>query len=439
MDVRYLVELRIGPARWKISETTRRIARAFGITEYIEKIPHLTLFGPFTLAQGIDEQRLLQAIEAIACGYAYIPFTIDGWGMKKGLHGWVAAYAVTPSDDLIELRTSLAGRLQPFASTENVWDKDPSKAWFHITLANCLPYRKAQEVWKGLTGSNRPGEATGTKRPASLRMDVLERFVQKLMLMRTNPHRFRSVFIDQDAVRITVFRGDLILAEYDLPRKVWLYRDAALSRDEWQATLGRYRQSTGIELAGPLDRKKDVYFLGDTHFGHANIIRYCARPFVSSCVHEMDGVLTNNWNRTVGPDDTVYFLGDLRYGRVAGTSSSYLQKLNGRIIFIKGNHDSDIRSAVESVTFEYDGTPFLLIHDPLMAPRHFEGWVIHGHMHNNDLKKYPLINHENRTINVSVEVTGYRPLPLSTICGLIRGDYGKVNHPTLFSLCRTMR
>ncbi len=51
-----------------------------------------------------------------------------------------------------------------------------------------------------------------------------------------------------------------------------------------------------------------LWFTADHHFGHANIIRYCNRPFASA--EEMDATLVHLWNETVGRDDIVYHLGD---------------------------------------------------------------------------------------------------------------------------------
>jgi len=70
---------------------------------------------------------------------------------------------------------------------------------------------------------------------------------------------------------------------------------------------------------------------------------------------------------------------------------------------------------------EHGGLRFCLVHDPADAPEQFEGWVIHGHHHNNNLLNYPFINFESRRINVSAEVLGYLPVSLNHICNLIQG------------------
>ena len=52
-----------------------------------------------------------------------------------------------------------------------------------------------------------------------------------------------------------------------------------------------------------------LYFIGDPHFGHANIIRLCGRPFED--VESMDREMIRLWNARVRPEDTVWILGDL--------------------------------------------------------------------------------------------------------------------------------
>ena len=46
-----------------------------------------------------------------------------------------------------------------------------------------------------------------------------------------------------------------------------------------------------------------TWFVSDTHFGHANIIRHCSRPFADA--GEMDAAMVANWNALVRPDDDV--------------------------------------------------------------------------------------------------------------------------------------
>lgn len=53
---------------------------------------------------------------------------------------------------------------------------------------------------------------------------------------------------------------------------------------------------------------QQVWFTSDTHFGHANIVKYSGRPFED--VYEMNAALVRNWNETVKPGDLVYHLGD---------------------------------------------------------------------------------------------------------------------------------
>ncbi len=79
------------------------------------------------------------------------------------------------------------------------------------------------------------------------------------------------------------------------------------------------------------------WFTADTHFGHANIIKYCNRPFGSSV--EMNETMISNWNKVVQPGDIVYHLGDFCFGRKGYEFDIYFNRLNGLIVFIKGNHD----------------------------------------------------------------------------------------------------
>jgi calcineurin-like phosphoesterase family protein len=80
------------------------------------------------------------------------------------------------------------------------------------------------------------------------------------------------------------------------------------------------------------------FIISDPHFGHANIIKYCARPFKDTA--EMDKAIVANWNQVVRPDDTVLCLGDVFW--VKKDAYHLSEQLNGRKQVILGNHDPGV-------------------------------------------------------------------------------------------------
>lgn len=80
-----------------------------------------------------------------------------------------------------------------------------------------------------------------------------------------------------------------------------------------------------------------VFFTSDTHWGHKNIIAHCNRPYRS--VEEMDEAMIENWNAKVGPNDTIYHLGDFFVYCDTNYANRIRSRLNGRICVIRGNHD----------------------------------------------------------------------------------------------------
>lgn len=153
-----------------------------------------------------------------------------------------------------------------------------------------------------------------------------------------------------------------------------------------------------------------LFVISDLHLSHRNIIKYCHRPF--SNVGAMNKTIIQRWNRVVRPHDTVFFVGDFT---MHGSYQYWKRELNGRIIFIKGNHDQNIENARHHARLHYRGYSFYLVHNPHDVPENWNGWTIHGHVHNNQMKSYPLINGKNKSINVSAELTDYYPLDLDKI------------------------
>lgn len=130
------------------------------------------------------------------------------------------------------------------------------------------------------------------------------------------------------------------------------------------------------------------YYIADTHFGHANIIRYDNRPFKS--MEEMDAAMILNWNKVVSSDDTVYILGDFSWHKENETLE-ILKRLDGRKVLIKGNHDriSPAISKMFSLIVDYleindHGERVIMSHYPMpfWNGQFRDSIHLYGHIHN---------------------------------------------------------
>lgn len=117
-----------------------------------------------------------------------------------------------------------------------------------------------------------------------------------------------------------------------------------------------------------------IFLTSDTHFGHANILQFCNRPFAN--VEEMNYKLIENWNKKVPADGLVFHLGDFAWGGYPFWKS-IREQLNGKIILIKGNHDEkNMTPTAEQELFEHvayqmkiiiEGRKIYLNHYPFLA------------------------------------------------------------------------
>jgi calcineurin-like phosphoesterase family protein len=154
-----------------------------------------------------------------------------------------------------------------------------------------------------------------------------------------------------------------------------------------------------------------LFVISDTHFCHANIIKYCSRPFENADL--MNRVLTDNWNSVVNKDDVVLHLGDITAG-VGKLKDQYTQnilsKLNGKKIFVRGNHDNGIRCVgmLDTFNFYWYGVKIHCEHIPNTKFQDLGDFHLHGHIHQN------IINLKN-SFNCSVENINYTPIRLSEI------------------------
>lgn len=138
-----------------------------------------------------------------------------------------------------------------------------------------------------------------------------------------------------------------------------------------------------------------LFFTSDTHFNHANILRFCNRPWES--IEEHDQALIENWNSVVSPDDTVFHLGDFVFGGFPKWKE-IVEQLNGHIYLIRGNHDDKQMTAGIQTLFEdclyqarilVDGKTVYLNHFPFLCFGHGDPKIykdsysiqLFGHIH----------------------------------------------------------
>ncbi len=187
------------------------------------------------------------------------------------------------------------------------------------------------------------------------------------------------------------------------------------------------------------DSGDGVFFTGDHHFGHGNIIKFCDRPF--ACAEEMDDALVSNWNSIVSATDTVFYVGDFSLSGSVDCVKSMFGRLNGKIYFIPvwWHHDSrwlatgDImRSAggylvrmmntIDVIKFpriQKQGFPLsiTLSHYPMAEweASHYGAWHVHGHSHGKH------VDAQNRNIvDVGVDCWNYRPVSFREIFDKMR-------------------
>lgn len=194
-----------------------------------------------------------------------------------------------------------------------------------------------------------------------------------------------------------------------------------------------------------------IFFTSDHHFGHANIIKYCDRPYDN--VNEMNEDLIKRWNGAVGPSDLVYYLGD--FSMTLGAVERITPRLNGRKILIAGNHDHihpyhgksrkpEVLAANTKIYEDAGWTiaplnmalwieegqvvvtlchfPYASAPDPSYKdkytkyrPEDVSQWLLCGHRH---LRSQEHL--DRRIIDVGVDANNYTPISLEYVLELIR-------------------
>ena len=207
-----------------------------------------------------------------------------------------------------------------------------------------------------------------------------------------------------------------------------------------------------------------TWFTADYHLGHANIMKYCGRTcFMTkkdlaiynkvkdlsqeeqkkfkiseeslACMNK--GIIRNH-NERIKPEDTVFFLGDFCFKNSSGgkvgeglrnNAEYYLKRLNGRFIFIKGNHDKNnsVKTIINRVIIKYSHHRICLIHNPEYADTDYKINFV-GHVHKNwKFKRVKKLFGFTDLINVGVDVNNFMPKTFEELMkGYYRWDkYGK--------------
>lgn len=163
-----------------------------------------------------------------------------------------------------------------------------------------------------------------------------------------------------------------------------------------------------------------IWVVSDTHFNHANILKFedsngnRVRPFFTS-VQDMNEFMIAQWNSRVSPSDHVWHLGDVYFGS-SEAANNILSRLMGKKRLILGNHDNGkdqvLQKHFQKIVLwrQFTGDEKVTL---THVPMHESGliktnWNVHGHIHQN---KSPTDKH----YNACVEHHDYAPILLDDI------------------------
>jgi calcineurin-like phosphoesterase family protein len=190
--------------------------------------------------------------------------------------------------------------------------------------------------------------------------------------------------------------------------------------------------------------RNEVAFISDTHFGHANIIKYCNRPFPDT--DTMDNLMLEGFKEADAQGKTIFHMGDFVFNPTYLLDNPWRPK--GKHFIVLGNHDkhADAHGKYRPLYREFfhyiigqsynwrmnrlqilvDGLNLMLTHEP---QKYLIGnkYNIYGHHHNNMFTKpeyfktdYGWLFGSDRHINVGVELTDYKPVSFDTLFYLPR-------------------
>ena len=162
----------------------------------------------------------------------------------------------------------------------------------------------------------------------------------------------------------------------------------------------------------------NIFLTSDMHFGHANIIKYCNRPFAN--VVEQEEKLIENWNGVCDSNSRVFHLGDFAWKLDAAHVDSIVRRLKFReLTFIKGNHEKPLTQFMHNYGHKYNvelvdyfelrhsNMLHVLFHYPMLSwnAKHHGSFHFYGHVHGNETAP-------GRCYEVGVDLNDYKPISL---------------------------
>ena len=171
----------------------------------------------------------------------------------------------------------------------------------------------------------------------------------------------------------------------------------------------------------------DVFIIGDCHFWHSNIIKYCNRPWwkkdESGCdipdVEKMNEEMIKVWNSVITSDNqTVYINGDFCFGNKVKVKEIF-DKLNGRKRIVLGNHDRCKFKDYYDIGFDrvYDkpillGNFCILSHEPIQWIKDGDVYMnVYAHVHTQEMYK----DYTSNSFCTSAERLNYKPIRFTEI------------------------
>lgn len=136
-------------------------------------------------------------------------------------------------------------------------------------------------------------------------------------------------------------------------------------------------------------------FTSDLHFFHKRICEFTDRHKFTTPEQHTEWLI-NIWNQNVAPTDEVWHLGDFSFSTKYDEVLAIVERLNGKIHMIKGNHcdnrimrklrdHSHIEVYEQYKEIKIGDQTAVLFHFPI-ASWHKQGygsWHLHGHCHGN--------------------------------------------------------